>query len=431
MKKFFGLLFFVIITVNAFLSAQRPLFNAYPALKTNLPWVELGTFPTPVVAAHTFSKTVMPGVNVFVKNDGLSGGIDGSGHKIFGGNKVRKLEYLLADAKSKGKHHIYAMGGAGSNYAVAAAAYSRALGLACTLVLGPQRNTHYAQRNLMLDLYYGADVRACLKREERNPMCKQLAEQDPDGYFTPLGGSNHIGSIGFVNAIFELKKQIESKILPVPDDMYVAISSSSTAAGLIIGVAALRLNCVVHTVRIDDTPEEREEDLRSLIPQTSSYLHERDNSFPVMDIKKVFTDKSSHLEKFEVVDSVGKCLAHFEVINDVAGDDMYARIKGHEDRTCYVDPYALITPQDAEAIKLLNVCEGIKLEGTYSGKAFSALVRDARAGLLEGKNVLFWDTFCSGSFSDEIRTVDMHKLPVEFQKYVSAVYPLQGADQGV
>lgn len=434
MKKVLGLLFFVMITLNTSLDARRPLFDAYPALKGSLAWEEFGTFPTPVTPAYTLAQTLGRGVNLFVKQDGLSGHVDRPGHQMFGGNKVRKLEVTLAHAKSLGRRHIYAMGGAGSNYAVAAAAYSRLLGLDCTLVLGPQRNTGYAQRNLMLDLYYGADIRACIKREDRNPMCKGLAGADPEGYFTPLGGSSPIGAIGFVNAVFELREQIGQGLLPVPDFLYVAISSSATAAGLMIGVAAISAlgpKCIIRAVRIDDTPEEREEDLRSLIPATSKYLHDVDSSFPIMDIRKIFTHPISHTEGFEVIDGAGHVLSHFEIINDVAGDDMYEHIKGHEDRTCYVDPYALITPQDHEAIKLLNVCEGIKLEGTYTGKAFSALMRDARAGLLSGKNVLFWDTFCSGPFSEEISTVDVHRLPPELQNYVLTTYPLQIADQGI
>jgi D-cysteine desulfhydrase len=410
LKTFLHLLFSVFALS---ITATPPLFEAYPNLKTSIPYIALGNLETtPVIHAQTLDQQ---GAQLYIKNDGVYG-TDKQNKKMFAGNKRRKLEFLLADAVAHGAKRVYALGGAGSNFATATAAYAQELGIACTLVLGPQRNTRYVQRNLKLDLFYGANIVACPTRQARTETCKKLAQQDPTGYFIPLGGSNKIGAIGYVNAAFELKKQLEQKLLPKPDVIYITVSSAGMAAGLIVGLKAAGLNILVKTVRIDDTPEEIESELARLIQETSEYLHQHDNNFPLIIISP-------------------ETLHEHNVINDIAGEEYVvedlARHKRHHQLG--FDAYALTTPQGAHAIQTLYKYTGVKLDGTYSGKAFAACLRDLAAGLLKNKIVLFWDSFCAGNFKEYTSTVDTKKLPAELQQYLSEAdcYSIQTNDQGV
>lgn len=385
-----------------------PLFDAYPKLKKAIPHLALGNIETtPIVHAKFFESK---GVQLYLKNDGIYG-TDKHGNKIFSGNKRRKLEFLLADALAHHAKRVYALGGAGSNFATATAAYTKELGLACTLILGPQRNTRYVQRNLKLDLFYGANIVACPTREERTTTCQKLAQGDPSGYFIPLGGSNSIGALGFVNAAFELKQQITQGIMPQPDVIYIACSSAAMAAGLIVGLKAAKLDIVVRPVRIDDTPEETSGTLSQLIQETSTLLHQHDATIPLISIAP---DK-------------------LNMVNDVAGEEYVPADHNNNQRHRMFDAYALTTPQGAHAIQTLDKATGIKLEGTYSGKAFVACLRDITSGSLSGKKILFWDSFCAGTFDEYTNSVDVKKLPEELQKYIYEApgYHIQPYDMGV
>ena len=106
------------------MAATEPI-DLLPGVRGRLAYLSLGTFPTPVTLAEPLSRDL--GVEVWVKNDGMSSA-------LYGGNKVRKLEFLLADARAKGARRIVTFGGAGSNHAVACAAHGRRFGIACDVL---------------------------------------------------------------------------------------------------------------------------------------------------------------------------------------------------------------------------------------------------------------------------------------------------------
>jgi 1-aminocyclopropane-1-carboxylate deaminase len=409
MKNRFKGILIMLLSIFTTAKSQPLLFDAYPALKDTIPYIALGNLEsTPIIEAKTIGKAY--GTNLYIKCDGTYG-TDNTGNNIFSGNKRRKLEFLLADAVAHDAKHVYAQGGAGSNFATCTAAYAHELGLGCTLVLGPQRNTLYVQRNLKLDLFYGADIVACHSRESRARTCKELAYTNTDGYYIPLGGSNKIGALGYVNAAFELKNQIEHNNIPQPDVIYITVSSAGMAAGLVVGLHAANLNIPVRLVRIDGTPQSITQELTQLIKETSEYLKQCDKTFPI-------------LNTYEET---------FTIINDMTGHEYvetdHAIIKRHSDMN--FDTYALITPEAAAAIKTLYQETGIKLDGTYAGKTFAACLRDINAGQLKNKSVLFWSSFCSGDLIEYTNMVDTTKLPLELQKYINEEYPLQDLDQGI
>ncbi len=386
-----------------------PLFKAYPKLKDHIPHVPLGNLDsTPIYCADKINQTHQSkNTKLYIKHDGIDG-TDKHGAKIFTGNKRRKLEFLLADALAKGAKHIYAPGAAGSNFATATAAYAQELGLACTLILGPQRNTQYTQRNLKLDLFYNANLVACPTNEARTKLCKDLAAKDAHGYFVPIGGSNTIGAIGYVNAAFELKEQIDQKLIPKPDVIYIAVSSAAMAAGLIVGLQAAKLDIRVNPIGISGSQAGTEKALAQLIQETSEYLHGIDQKFPLVTI-----DTSA----LNVIMMAGEEY----VSND------HATIKRNQD----FGTYALTTPQSSQAIKTLHEATDIKLDGTYAGKAFAACLHDITSSHFKDKTVLFWASFCPGDFSECTCLVDAKKLPDELRKYIDRTYPIQALDEGV
>jgi 1-aminocyclopropane-1-carboxylate deaminase/D-cysteine desulfhydrase-like pyridoxal-dependent ACC family enzyme len=400
----------LIMALNIVTATQTEplLFEAYPTLSKSIAHIQLGNLSDTPIIATTIGKAYK--TNLYIKNDGIYGH-DKKGNIIFAGNKRRKLEFLLADAQAHRAQRIYALGGAGSNFATCTAAYAHELGLACTLVLGPQRNTRYVQRNLKLDLFYGADIIAIQTREERTRTFESLANSDPKGYFIPLGGSNKIGALGYVNAAFELKKQIQDNVLPYPDVIYITVSSAGMAAGLVIGLYAAALDIPVRMVRIDGTPESISQDVTTLIHETREYLTNHDKTFPVA---------VNYAERFSIV-------------QDLAGEEYVAcdYVLHSRNQDLQLQTYALITPETQQAIRTLYNKTGIKLDGTYTGKAFAACLRDINTGKHVGKNVLFWDSFCAGSLNEYTQTVDISKLPEELQKYMDETYPLQDLDQGV
>lgn len=179
--------------------------------------IVLGTYPTPVERAA-------PGL--WVKRDDLSS-------QLYGGNKVRKLEVLLGAAREAGKKRILTLGAVGSHQVVATAVYGAREGFEVDAVLVPQPASPHAERNLRVALAHGLHATACPAWSLAPAYV--ASRWSSDAYFVPLGGSNALGSLGFVDAAHELAKQVRAGELPEPDVVVVAMGSGGTAAGLAVG----------------------------------------------------------------------------------------------------------------------------------------------------------------------------------------------------
>lgn len=380
------ILFSQALAVN---STNVPLFNEFPNLKEKVGHVSLATLPTPV---HKLEKlgTAIGASNLYIKRDDLSG-------IPFAGNKMRKLEFLFGDALKHEAIGVLTRGYAGSNFTCATAACAKQLGMPCTCLHIPQIPTAYLHRNLLLSLYNNAQLQLCSTSAEMDKVMMQKNKdfKEKTGrclYFIPSGGSNDIGTIGFINAALELKNQIDQGLMPEPDYLYVTLGSCGTAAGLIIGakIAGLKTVIVPICIEPDDTPNQHKKKLEGLIQKATALLHNYDETFPLME---------------KIPDEI--------VINhDFAGPK-----------------YAFITKEDHAAVKLLFDLEQIKIDGTYAGKTFAAMLHDITTKNLKEKVVLFWDTFCQGSFEKQIKTVDSKNLPEGYQRIFAM--PLQPLDQGV
>jgi 1-aminocyclopropane-1-carboxylate deaminase/D-cysteine desulfhydrase-like pyridoxal-dependent ACC family enzyme len=352
------------------------LFNAFPDLEKNLPHVDICDLPTPIFELDRFGEFVGHD-QIYMKVDFLTGKAinNGEGH-LYGGNKPRKLEFLLADAAAKGAKTIITYGCAGSNHALATAVYAKELGFPyCILMLKDQPNSPIVRQNLLLDRYYGADLRFFQTVQARSAATDEILKNDPTAYLIPTGGSNEIGAVGFVNAAFELREQIQNGIIAEPDYIYIALGSCGTVAGLLLGLQAAGLQSKVVAVAVE--PGEARS-LKPLFEKTNKFLREYDASFPTFS----FPD------------------------NQLVINKKYAGTH-----------YGLFTPEASNATKLFYQFERVKLEGTYSAKPVAAIIDDAASGLLAGKTVLFWDTYCGIDYSDLTKGVNYKELPVEFHKY--------------
>jgi D-cysteine desulfhydrase len=174
-----------------------------------------------------------------------------------GGNKVRKLEFLLADALAQGADTLVTAGGVQSNHACLTAAAAARSGLACELVLGAERPLGIASGNLLLDRLFGATVHWTsrdLRTRRMGELGRELRDRGHRPYVIPIGGSNALGTLGYVDAMFELVQQLEEIPLQV-DHVVVATSSGGTLAGLQLGAKLSGFSGNLTGISIDQGPE--------------------------------------------------------------------------------------------------------------------------------------------------------------------------------
>jgi 1-aminocyclopropane-1-carboxylate deaminase/D-cysteine desulfhydrase-like pyridoxal-dependent ACC family enzyme len=363
-----------------------PLFDAYPGLAKSTPHVSLGKFPTPVEPCPALADET-GAQSVWIKRDDLSG-------DRFGGNKVRKLEFLLAEAQRRGCTEVMTYGYAGSNHALCTAYYARKLGLRSIAMLMPQPNAPVVRRNLLLNLALGADIREYPSQKAVATASTALAAQRKvetgrAPMSIPGGGSSALGTLGFVNAVFELKNQIDAGELPMPGVIYVATGSMGTTAGIHAGMKLLEMPIQLEAVRVTDEKFASSTVGAELANKTLKLMQRRDGAVP-----KVSIDPESVPLRDEF----------------------------------FGNGYGVYTGASAHGMQVFREHTGLAIEGTYTGKAFAALLADGAAGKLGGQNVLFLNTFNSWDFSKEIEGADYHKLPAAFHKYFEEdVQPLSKA----
>ncbi len=303
--------------------------------------VALGHFPTPVDELVRFRQSLGLSQRIFVKrDDAISFG--------FGGNKVRKLRYLIPDLTRQGVDTIITCGGVQSNHARATAAAAAAHGLACHLIVNgaePSRPTGNALLNRLL----GATFEYVDGREGRTPGMEAAAERfRAEGRrpaIVPLGASTPIGALGFVDAVSELVAQDA-----VPDVIVHACSSGGTSAGLVAGVALHDLATRVIGISADDPPAAVEAQVRSIVQGMA----------PILDLDPRAFDAAVWVE-----------------IDDG-----------------FVGPgYGEPTPASLEAQRVAARTEAIFVDQTYTAKALAGLIAYCRDGRIpEDATVLFWHT---------------------------------------
>ena len=352
-----------------------PLFKYYPQLADSLPCVSLGEFPTPVHKLERLGKDIGAD-NLYLKRDDLSG-------KRYGGNKIRKFEFILGHALHSGKKELLTFCYMGAYHALVTAVTAQQVGLRSISMMMPEPCVPSAQANLLMTYYCGAELHHHSNREllilsTAYQLLRHRLKYGSIPQFISGRGSTPQGTIGFVNAVFELREQIMAGELPEPDRIYVAKGSGGTAAGLMLGIKAANLKSRLVSVCAKDEKEIDVRKMRQLYNKTALLLHSMDPSFP----------------NFECSD------------NDL---DIRHNFVGRG--------YTCPTEEGMKAISLMEKDKGIKLDSTYTAKAFACLLADAEKGELKDKVVLFWNTFNSRDFSDVIAEVDYRSLPRGFHRY--------------
>jgi len=312
-----------------------------------LPREFLGVFPTPLECRRTDR------LPLWIKRDDLT-------HPDYGGNKLRKLEYALGQAIARGHRSVATFGAAGSNHALATAVHATSLGLGCTCLLGPQPSGPAVRRTLNRHLALGTElVPWGGSREQRLALYRDLF-RGPDTahrpWIIPIGGSTWHGTVGYVNAAFELAAQVRAGQAPEPELVYLPLGTMGTVAGLAAGLKAAGLSSRVVAVRVVIEKIADEARTRRLGAKTAALLQRLDPSFP----------------------SVREDELNLEVRDEFLGDG-----------------YAVPTAAARRAVDRAAAELGLTLETTYSGKALSALLADADTGRLDRRPVLFWNTYSS------------------------------------
>lgn len=242
------------------------LFRRVPALADIVPFVPIGQFPTRIDAC-TVRAPDGSTRSIFVKREDLC-------HPVYGGNKIRKLEFLLAEAKRRDAKRLITVGAAGSHHALATTVHGRALGFDVTLVLFPQPLTPHVRDVLLMDHAFGAEIR-WTSRMEIVPLAMLRARLSRDmgrSFVIAAGGSDAAGTLGWVGAGLELAEQIEAGEMPRPVAIYVAAGTLGTAAGLALGLAMAGFDIPVRAVRITSRLITNERTLANLVHGAAALL---------------------------------------------------------------------------------------------------------------------------------------------------------------
>ena len=209
-----------------------------------LPRFHLAEFPTPIQYLDNLTKKYK-GPAIYMKRDDITS-------LGMGGNKTRKLEFLIGEALEHGKDTLVTAGGIQSNHCRLTAAASRKAGLDCHLVLNGTE-PEVPNGNLLLDKIFGAKIYFC-DRKDRDEQLFQVADQLAAAgrrpYVIPVGGSNSTGSVGYVNAMLEVTRQMDDMGIS-PDAIVFATSSGGTQAGLTLGAKIIRFKGEVLGISID------------------------------------------------------------------------------------------------------------------------------------------------------------------------------------
>lgn len=311
------------------------------------PRVFLAHLPTPLERLDRLSKE-LGGPEIWIKRDDCTG-------LSTGGNKTRKLEFLMAEALAQGADTVITQGATQSNHARQTAAFAAKLGLACHILLedrtGSNDPNYNWNGNVLLDHLHGATTSRRAggvdMAAEMEALADQLREEGRKPYVIPGGGSNPTGALGYVNCAFELVGQANDRGLAI-DRIVTATGSAGTQAGLITGLKALNAGIPLLGIGVRAPKEKQEENVFALAQRTA--------------------------EKLGCPGVVQR--------GDVVADSDYVGAG-----------YGIPRADTLEAIRMFAQLEGILLDPVYSGKGAAGLIDHVRKGRLKkGQRVVFLHT---------------------------------------
>jgi D-cysteine desulfhydrase len=330
---------------------EEPLLHRrFPALRETLPHVPLGRGPTPVRRLGRLEE--LPGRGeVWVKDDGVFG-------TAVGGNKARKLEWILADVGRKRRSTIFTVGALATNHGLATALYAREHGIRTALALVEQPRDEHVERQLDRIERSGARIYrtgGTLRTIAAVPwiMVANADRRLRMPYFLTVGGSSPVGGLGYVEAALELAGQVERGEIPEPSHAVVALGSGGTAAGLVLGLALAGLRTRVVAVQVNDRMRLDPERVARLARRVHGLLVRRGAKLPIPPPS--------------------------------AGEVTVAR-------RWLGAGYGHRTPEAERARTLLAGEEGMNLDPVYTAKTVAALLELRAGDELRPGPVLYWHT---------------------------------------
>jgi D-cysteine desulfhydrase len=301
----------------------------------NVPRLNFAHLPTPIETLPRLTDT-LGGPRLSVKRDDLTG-------LAFGGNKTRKLEFLIAEARDQGAKTLISGGALQSNHCRQTAAAAARFGFKCILVLTGDEPKQ-SSANLLLDQLFGAEIMYVADRKDRDRILEErfdrAAKEEMKPYLVPYGGSSPTGALGYAFAVKELVEQNVHA-----DWMVFATSSGGTHAGLLLGQRVFGCEGKVLGISVDES----EDWLKEHVSELASLGSER------LGTRIEFTPN-------EVLANANYCSAG----------------------------YGVVTEQEREAIHLFATCEGLLLDPVYTGRAAAGMIDLIRKGFFKkDETVLF------------------------------------------
>jgi L-cysteate sulfo-lyase len=311
------------------------------------PRIRFAHLPTPLEHLPNLSRA-LDGPEIWIKRDDCTG-------MSSGGNKTRKLEFLLAEARDQGADVVLTQGATQSNHARQTAACAAKMRIACHILLedrtGKTNHDYTHSGNVLLDHLHGATIEHCAPNPDMNgelgKIAARLKAAGRKPYLIPGGGSNPTGALGYVNAAIELVTQANDLGLRV-DHVVHATGSAGTQAGLIAGLAGIRSGIPLLGIGVRAPREKQEENVFKLACATA--------------------------ELCGIPGAVRR--------EDVVANSDYVG-----------GGYGFSTPASIEAIKSLAQLEGILLDPVYTGKGMAGFIDLIRKGMFKrGQNIVFIHT---------------------------------------
>lgn len=294
--------------------------------------------PTPVEELPRLSKA-LGGPKILIKRDDQTG-------LAFGGNKTRKLEFLVAEALDQGARTLVSGGALQSNHCRQTAAAAARFGLDCILVLSGEMPDQ-PSANLLLDQMFGAEIVTVADRAYRDQTLQETFEKASTSgrkpYLVPYGGSSPTGALGYAFAVEEFMKQ------NIPADWFIfGTSSGGTHAGLVLGQSVFGFKGKVLGISIDESEEWLKTHVSKLASDASEKMGERIEFGPA----------------------------------DVSANADYCGAG-----------YGVLTDAEREAVQLFAKYEGLLLDPVYTGRAAAGMIDLIRKGFFEkDETILFWHT---------------------------------------
>lgn len=316
-----------------------------------IPRTRFAQLPTPIEPLPRLSA-VLGGPELFIKRDDLTG-------LAFGGNKTRKLEFLLADAEKNQARTLITAGAVQSNHCRQTAAAAARFGYDCILVLAGERPTAFSG-NLLLDHLFGAELVWAVKNHRDQVLRETFEHAEKAGrqpYLIPYGGSNPTGAVAYAFALQEMVNQeIQADWIVFPS------SSGGTQAGLLVGAKLFGYTGKILGISVDQPAKGLAARVRQLAEETGTLFGE-----------------AMSISEEEVL-----------VNQEYLGGG-----------------YGVLGPGEIEAIRMFARLEGLVLDPVYTGRAGAGLIDLIRKGFFPGgQRVLFWHTGGTPAiFADQYRVI--------------------------